>query len=405
MREALQSMPCVPVRLAPTPANPFAEPDASLPGGAAGFATFYAYLAQADPEHGDLEYVEHYLGTATEALVEHPMAIHLHGGFTGIAWAHCHLARCVDAVDFVDVDELASIDQAVLSVLSAPRWVGDYDVVGGIVGLGVYGLERGDAIGRSIVAEVVRHLATTATVDQHGARWITPAENLPPWQREYAPEGYVNLGLAHGVPGVIALLARAITDDIAVERARPLLDDAVRWLLAQRGEDRGTSVFPTWVVPGEGRPLRPRTAWCYGDAGVAIALAGAAAATADPRWRAAAMELTDAMIERAPTACRIYDASLCHGAVGMAHVLARLSRALGEPRYAEAARYWYGEVLDAHQPDRPRGGFPFATFDAQGERAWRDDPGLLTGAAGVGLGLLAAVSDHAPAWDRCLLMS
>jgi hypothetical protein len=33
---------------------------------------------------------------------------------------------------------------------------------------------------------------------------------------------------------------------------------------------------------------------------------------------------------------------------------------------------------------------------------WRGDPGLLTGAAGVGLGLLAAVSDREPEWDLLL---
>ena len=40
-----------------------------------------------------------------------------------------------------------------------------------------------------------------------------------------------------------------------------------------------------------------------------------------------------------------------------------------------------------------------------GEYEWLDDPGLLTGATGVGLALLAAATAIEPAWDRILLVS
>jgi class I lanthipeptide synthase len=37
--------------------------------------------------------------------------------------------------------------------------------------------------------------------------------------------------------------------------------------------------------------------------------------------------------------------------------------------------------------------------------AWRGTPGLLTGAAGVGLALLAAATPVEPSWDRMLLVA
>ncbi len=40
-----------------------------------------------------------------------------------------------------------------------------------------------------------------------------------------------------------------------------------------------------------------------------------------------------------------------------------------------------------------------------GDQAWRDDAGLLEGAAGVGLSLLGAVSTVEPAWDHLFLAS
>src|SRR3989442_1101734 len=48
----------------------------------------------------------------------------------------------------------------------------------------------------------------------------------------------------------------------------------------------------------------------------------------------------------------------------------------------------------------------FLAYDgADGGDAWRPAAGFLTGAAGIGLALLAATSDIAPAWDRALLIS
>jgi hypothetical protein len=50
-------------------------------------------------------------------------------------------------------------------------------------------------------------------------------------------------------------------------------------------------------------------------------------------------------------------------------------------------------------------GFPAWESSTDGEGAWRAEPGILTGAAGVGLALLAAATPIAPAWDRMLLLS
>ena len=85
---------------------------------------------------------------------------------------------------------------------------------------------------------------------------------------------------------------------------------------------------------------------------------------------------------------------------------------------ADAARLWIERTLDYQREGREMGrgiaGFPAYRPDgapedrAEGEApkfVWDDDPGFLTGAAGVGLALLAATSDVEPAWDRVLAIS
>ena len=56
------------------------------------------------------------------------------------------------------------------------------------------------------------------------------------------------------------------------------------------------------------------------------------------------------------------------------------------------------------RPEGGIGGF-FALDVVNDERRWVADPGLLTGATGIGLALLAAITPVEPAWDRILLVS
>jgi len=74
----------------------------------------------------------------------------------------------------------------------------------------------------------------------------------------------------------------------------------------------------------------------------------------------------------------VVGAGFCHGAIGLAHIFNRLYQANGEPVFREAARRWFGHVLDESQ---------------------------LEGAAGIGLALLAAMTPLEPRWDRLFLLS
>src|SRR5207247_4655901 len=89
-------------------------------------------------------------------------------------------------------------------------------------------------VAAGMLERVVDRLAELAVREGEEITWFTPAKRLPEWQRAICPGGYFNVGLAHGVPGVIALLGGACAAGVAVDRARPLLDGAVTWLLNQR---------------------------------------------------------------------------------------------------------------------------------------------------------------------------
>ena len=349
-----------------------------------------AYLAQEDviPDPDDVAGTE--LATAVDTFAKAPSGPALFGGAAGLGWCLLHVAGDETA------DQIcSSLDGAITRVVA--DWPGDYDLIGGLAGIGVYALARGDA-GAPLVSNIIDQLARRAEPRRGGLAWHTPPERLPPWQREEAPAGYWNLGLAHGSAGVIALLARCVAQGVAVDRARPLLDGAMAFLRSIEPA-RTDARFPGWLVDDETSDRSSRLAWCYNDLGSALAMLSAATATGDAGWREEALMLARGCAERTFEQGRIDDAGLCHGAFGAAHLFNRLRHATGEACFTRAATTWF-ECGLAMRSDRPLAGFPRKT-DAD---HWAPDPSLLAGAIGVALAMHAAITSYEPGWDQLLLV-
>lgn len=364
----------------------------------------YATLAGLD----DGENAERFLMKSVRALSKRSMDASLHGGFTGIAWATAHLRVRLLGSD--DADAYRDISLALHDLLSSRSSHEGFDLISGLVGIGVFAFERvprQDAL--SLLMLVVDRLEDAAERTPEGVTWLTPLCLLPDWQRSLCPDGHYDLGVAHGVPGVIGLLGYACRVEETRGKAKPLLEGAVRWLLSQRSSnDRAESSFQSWVIPRSrrsGPALAPcRLAWCYGDAGVAATLLGAARALGRPAWERVAVDIACRAAGRTLGSAGVVDAGLCHGAAGLGHIFNRLYQATGHAALREASLAWFRHLLNMR---RPKGGLAgFLTFDPTDARQpWTADAGLLGGATGVALALLSATAPIEPSWDRVLLLS
>ena len=257
---------------------------------------------------------------------------------------------------------------------------------------------------------VVDRLDETAQRNGNGVTWLTAPELLPEHQREQCPEGHYNLGLAHGVPGVIALLGHVCaTNEKKLQgtrrKARSLLNGAVTWLLAQQPADR-TESFPSWIGPGIS-PAPARIAWCYGDLGIAAAILQAAHCLNNPVWKREGLLISRRAAARPSEQSGVKDCGLCHGAAGVGHIFNRLFQTTGETWLADAARFWFERTLEMRRPRQGIAGFaafrPASTL--RGKKKWIAEPGIVEGAAGIGLALLAATTSTEPKWDRMLMLS
>lgn len=276
-----------------------------------------------------------------------------------------------------------------------------YDTITGLAG-----------IGRVLLAAVVSgHLdaepGLLATLDhltmiiqaRYGARpgWWLAADDHPHGV-QVNPSGAANTGMAHGIAGPLALLAQARLAGWTVTGQVDAIRDAGHWLL--RWRTNGVAIWPPHItgdeldtgfatpVPGRG------DAWCYGIPGISRALTSAGHALGEPQFIEAADLALASLTERPADQWDAEGPTLCHGYAGV------LQATAADSVLADRAAAIVTASFDpAHR----------SAFQHLGDGSPRDNPGFLTGAAGVALTL----ADHGgvptrqvPAhWDALLLLS
>ncbi len=376
--------------------------DAVLASGDAGIALFFAYLDAvrpgADSDERALESLARSLHTVTRM---YPLP-GFYVGFSGVAWVVEHLSR-----QFFESDDEVSghFHHGLRAFLSSANGNTPYELMEGLAGFGTYLIERlphEDAA--ESLADIIDRLDAEAEKSDSGVTWFTPPEWLTMEQRRLMPRGCYNFGVAHGVPGVIGFLAAARRENLDDARVAHLAEGAIRWALARKLERCDESVFPAFAAPDQ-TPVPTRTAWCYGDLGVAAVLLSAARSFDREDWEQEALALARLAARRSVTVTQAIDPGLCHGAIGLAHIFNRFHQATRDEEMRRAALAWYGRALDMRRPGEGLAGLSSWVRPPGGEGAWRGEHGFLTGIAGFGLGLLAAVSDVEPAWDRALLIA
>lgn len=287
---------------------------------------------------------------------------------------------------------------------------GSFDVISGLTGLGAYLLRRSEQSDdlRSVLFEVIGALVTLAPDRSGVPRWWTPPALLPTRaMRRQWPAGNVNCGLAHGIPGPLSLLALGLRQGIELPGQERAVRSIAEWLVDHRVDDEWGINWPGFVPvnspsPDGSRQPRPpaQSAWCYGSPGVARSLWLAGEALEDPDLREAALKAMAAVYDRPTTARRIRSPTFCHGVAGLLQITLRFAHDTGQAVFTEAAASLTDQLLGLREADSVLG---FRSFEHDGTRV--DRPGLLDGAAGIAMVLLAAATDVEPTWDRLFLLA
>ncbi|MCA9750768.1 MAG: lanthionine synthetase C family protein, partial [Gemmatimonadetes bacterium] len=376
----------------------------ALAGGGAGLAVMLAWIGATFDRDELLLRAETEWNRTLHRLASGVAWPGLFSGTAGIGWAAAQLDRDLFGDHSEDVYE--ELDRALLDYLSRTT-APPVELIAGIAGIGVYALARPSAPGSDrLLREVLCRLEGRIEQRPGGTTWRKLPEHLVEEERAFAPAGFFNLGLSHGVPGVLLFLAGLVNRGVEAERAGSLLERSVPWLLAQADDSAPVRYAKCVTLDGIRRPSLP-VAWCYGDLGVSVALLVAGRAVRRPDWEAHAVDLARRCAAVPTAKAEIKDHGLCHGAAGAAHLLRRLGDATGDETLRLAGERWMRVLLATRRADLPKfdGYFRIRGDETpDGIRWYADsDPGLLMGAAGVALVLASALRPEVPpAWDGFL---
>ncbi|GAA3168646.1 lanthionine synthetase LanC family protein [Nonomuraea salmonea] len=230
--------------------------------------------------------------------------------------------------------------------------------------------------------------------------WWLPAEGHPS-STGVPPSGVAETGMAHGIAGPMALLSIASSAGWEVNGQAAAIRAAARWLVTWRTPD--TTTWPPYITGHEldsGPPtLTPapgrRDAWCYGAPGIGRALTLAGHALSDPHLTQAGDLAIASLASRPANLWDTEGLTLCHGSSGVLQCASTRQSTTADAAAATAVSAFDGSNLFAVRHVR--------------EGTVPDDPGLLTGVAGVALALADLGTLPTPTtttqWDAVLLLS
>ncbi|MEW2390690.1 lanthionine synthetase C family protein [Streptomyces venezuelae] len=401
----------------------------SLADGHAGVALLLAALAHTDP---DSARATHAHLTAAVTGVARPAREGLYAGLPAVAFAartavtkpgeYAALLTKLDVQVALLARRLVEEDAPRLGPRLAPGTTGTsgmrpagarmagYDVVAGLSGLGRLLLAAGPEH-RETTELVLTHLvALTHPVTEPGGRtvpgWWT-ADPILFSEPLGIPGGHFNVGLAHGIPGPLALLSLAHRAGVRVPGQERAIRTITEWLLARRSPDGvgWPNVVPldaelTAAAGDRAELAEARTGWCYGTPGVARALQLAALALKEPDWNRQAVTAVAHACRRGHFA----DPTLCHGLAGLTAIVSLMAREPGGEELAALLPGLTTSLAAAADPSHP---FLWPAA-APGVGSVVHRPGFLDGAAGAALALHSTTNPAAPLgelpWQAALLL-
>lgn len=274
----------------------------------------------------------------------------------------------------------------------------EFDLVRGLAGLCAYLLRRDPASLelRQVLDYLIHLTRPLPACDDAGT-------GVPGWWTGDIPSGaspevfgggHSDLGMAHGIVGVVAALALAMRAGVTVAGHAEAIARIASWLEAWRQDGPAGPWWPERVTLAELRtgrvtqdgPRRP--SWCYGTPGIARALQLAGIALGDHARQERAEDALSRCLSDPAQLGRLTGPAVCHGWAGL---LATGWHAAADARSDTLAGHMphlLQVLLDCTPTSCPANG----------------KPGLVDGNAGIAA-TLHSLATGTDGWQTCLLIN
>ncbi|MGA8163797.1 MAG: lanthionine synthetase C family protein [Waddliaceae bacterium] len=297
----------------------------------------------------------------------------------------------------------------------------EYDAIKGLPGLVFYLLsyqENPDV--KELLDRMLRQLVRVTTdiskgtnkipgwhvdINDPAVQKIFPYPHLENLLRTY-PNGFFETGLAHGISGCLAALAKALSCAMEVNGAIEGMHKIVHWL--QQSQKKSGNLGFVWpkrlgLNLIDSNLVEVATddyfdGWAHGAPGILHSMLLAAHALEDRKLTVNCVNEFLKLIERIRNKHTYRGLPFCYGLAGIMAIVHNVRIMTKREEFAEIEQEIAEMIVAQYQYEAPFGFKCIAPSHQIEELLLIDNPGLVTGSIGVLLSLLLVISDHRPTW-------
>ncbi|MFC3832883.1 MULTISPECIES: lanthionine synthetase LanC family protein [Deinococcus] len=275
-----------------------------------------------------------------------------------------------------------------------------YDLISGLVGIGLSRLKYSASTTNK--DSLLHHIITILCKHSNKEKpFITMRRDYNEWDlvTYNAFDGIINLGMAHGIMGVISLISKyqqVYNDKNTIQSQNKLCDLAMKGVLEVNHEIE----YANCLVEKEGHLKRDRqyrgVSWCYGNVGAAIGFRRATqTGYSNPRVN----EILYSLMDRKSSHLSKYTAgtTMCHGVSG----IARTAKSMDNDEIYNEMIEFISEVFN-HSDSM--GGF-FDVRNSNGIRSVHKSISSLDGSIGPAISLILDGTSIASPLDEIMLIT
>jgi len=384
--------------------------------GESGICLFLAYYSKSNSLDIDLTIHINDIIDMTNKIFSNPLT-----NFTDltilseIGWLIQHLSHH-NLVDINSKDYFHDLDEILSESLSIFINNNRYDCLNGVINIGIYFYNRylyeNNRKYYTYLEKIVDKIATKRIEEDYFIKWLSIIDY------KNQKLGY-NLGIAHGIPGLILFFIKLYNINFKRELLSHLIIKSSMYLLShKRNLCKFKSYFPG--IYSDAIKLNiskneldndheTRLGWCYGDLSVGYAL-----------YKASLLELEEINFLREESLgilinttyrknivdMAIKDACLCHGTAGISHMYNRLYHLTSMIEFKDSASFWLKETLMMSKNKNKFAGYKADLYNNEDKGIENlKNRSFLNGISGIGLFLLSILSLDDSNWDECLLLS
>lgn len=369
----------------------------SFLAGKSGILLFYGYLLKGG--HG--EYKQRFINIYSSILKNiqsKPVDLSFSNGLSGVAFCLQQL-KSIGVINSDKLFEEHDLHSKLLENLHFKIYEGNWDPLHGYIGLSNYFLEKHKEMDQSITLQNICRALSQQREIVHGSKvWLDLDKN--------SPHRSVNLGLAHGISGVISFLSRVHRLDICNELCKEMIIESIGFLKRARSFSVHPFLFPLkYSIEQKEQVNYSRLAWCYGDLCIANACLQAGTALNNSDLTNLSIEILDNCLTIPQEESDIIDPCFCHGTAGVINIYRNAYKVTNKKSYQA---YYYEQVdklfKDFYHPGEGIGGFQYSRYDSEQKKMVNEDNvGLLEGSTGIALVLISLINEECQNWDTPFL--